>query len=343
MSEKESERHEGVWVLAEQKDGRVHRVSYELLNRGRSLADKRRAPLSAALLGHDVPENEVRELIRRGADRVYVVNHPMLAHFVVEPYRNVLVFLIRRFRPEVLLAAATTTGRTLMPCVAVRVHAGLTADCTVLDIEAETGNLLQTRPAAGGHVLATIKTPRARPQMATVRPRSMRAAEPDSSRAGEVVVVDVPEECFASRVVFEQFIPDASQDVTLEDADAVVSGGRGLAKGENFGLIRDVAKALGAAVGASRDAVDRGWISYPHQVGLSGKTISPKLYVACGISGSVQHMAGMQTAETIVAINKDPDAQIFRVADFGIVGDLFDVLPVLVRKLREAADGARAE
>ena len=328
--------HKGVWTLSEHKNGKVHTVSYELLNQGKRLAEKLQVPLSTVLLGYNLAETEMRELIFRGANQVYTVNHPMLEHFLAEPYQKVLTFLIKQFTPEIIIAAATTTGRTVMPYVATHnMFAGLTADCTFLDIEEGTGNLLQTRPAIGGNILATIKTLTARPQMATVRPKSMKPAIRDISRTGEIIPVDVPEEYLTSRVKFEQFVPDTSQKVPLEDAEVVVSGGRGLAKGENFSMIRELAEALGGGVGASRAAVDQDWIEYPHQIGLSGKTIAPKCYVACGISGSIQHMAGMQTSETIVAINKDPEAQIFRLADFSIVGDLFKIVPVLIRKLRE--------
>lgn len=329
--------YRGVWTLSEQKSGTIHPVSFELLQRGRTLADKLNVPLSTMVLGHNLPDAELHELIYRGVDQVYVVNHPLLAHFLVEPYEQVLTFLIETYRPEIVIAAATTTGRTIMPYLAThKLFAGLTADCTVLDIEADTHNLLQTRPAIGGNILATIKTPQARPQMATVRPKSMKPAERDPQRTGEIVKVVLPPDLeLTSRVTYEGFVPDSSQGVPLEEAEIVVSGGRGLAKGENFALIRELAQALQAGVGASRDAVDRGWIEYPHQIGLSGKTIAPKLYLACGISGAIQHLAGMQTAETIVAINKDPDAQIFRLADFGIVGNLFEVLPHLIRKLKD--------
>lgn len=329
--------YNGVWTVSEQKEGMIRPVSYELLNRGKELAEKLGVPLSTVLLGHNLADTEIQELIYRGADQVYVVNDPMLEHFLPEPYQQVLTFLIKQFTPEIIIAAATTTGRTLMPYVATNgMFAGLTADCTVLDIEEETGNLLQTRPAIGGNILATIKTPQARPQMATVRPKSMKPAERDTTRTGRIIPVELPPELtLTSRVRFERFVPDISQEIPLEDADLVVSGGRGLGKAENFALIRELADLLGGGVGASRDTVDRGWIEYPHQIGLSGKTISPKCYIACGISGAIQHLAGMQTSDTIVAINKDPDAQIFRVADFGIGGDLFEVLPALIRRLKE--------
>ena len=327
--------HKGVWILAEQAGGRIQRISHELLTRGRELADKRGTDLTAVVLGHAIAEGDLAELIDRGADRVIAMESPALEHFLVEPYAACLLRLIAEHRPEIMIAGATSTGRTLMPYAAVRADAGLTADCTVLDIEPATGNLLQTRPAIGGNILATIKTPRHRPQMATVRPRSTKPALRQPGRKGEVIRLTAPAELLASRIRRVGFVPN--EDVhSLQDADVVVTVGRGIKKGENVKQVAPLVEALDASLGATRDVVDRGWLSYPHQVGLSGKTVTPKLYVALGVSGSIQHMAGMQTAETIVAVNTDPDAQIFRVADFGIVGDLFDVVPALVQRIRKA-------
>ena len=326
--------YSGVWVLGEQKSGKVQTISYELLARGRHLAAKRAVQLTAVILG-PAGEDGLRELIARGADRVIVVAAPELEHFLPEPYARVLEHLIRAYKPEILVAGATSTGRTLMPLVAVRCHAGLTADCTQLEIEEGTGNLLQVRPAIGGNIMATIKSPSHRPQLSTVRPRSAKPAPAEPSRTGTVVRETVPPELLHSRVKFLGFESAAGDGANIEEADAVVSGGRGLKKRENFSLIHKLAKALNAAVGASRDAVDRGWIGYPHQVGLSGKTVSPKLYLCAGISGSIQHLAGIKTAEHIVAINTNPEAQIFKVANFGIVGDVFEVVPILIRKLEE--------
>ncbi len=324
-----------IWTLAEQKDGQLHPVSFELLTRGRALADVRGCRLCSVVIGGEITDDALEELIMRGADCVYVVQHAKLAHFLIEPYAKVLRYLIETYRPEVLIAAATTTGRTLLPYVSMKVHAGLTADCTGLEIEPETGNLLQTRPAIGGNIMATIKTPDARPQMATVRPKSTPPAPREAKRTGEIVHVALPrDDLLASRMRFEQFIPDASQGGAIEDAEVVVAGGRGVSKSDNFTLLEDLATQLGGAVGASRAAVDRGWQPYPRQVGLSGKTVAPKLYIACGISGAIQHLAGMQTAENIIAINTDPDAAIFHVADLGIVGDVFEVLPRVVDKLQ---------
>ncbi|MGO8703499.1 MAG: electron transfer flavoprotein subunit alpha/FixB family protein [Candidatus Brocadiia bacterium] len=329
-----SKEFKGVWILGEQRSAAVQPVSYELLARGRGLADRLGVPLSAVMLGKTA-EAGLRELISRGADQVILVESPALEHFLPEPYARALEHLIRKHKPEILIAGATTTGRTLMPIVAVKCRAGLTADCTHLEIESDTGNLLQIRPAIGGNIMATIKSPSHRPQMATVRPRSMKAAARDESRRGTVIRESVPAELLASRVRRLGFEPAAADSANIQEAEVVVSGGRGLKKRENFDLIYQLAVLLNAGVGASRDAVDRAWISYPHQVGLSGKTVSPKLYLCAGISGSIQHLAGIKTAEHIIAINSNPDAQILKVADYGIVADLFEVLPMLIRKIEE--------
>ena len=324
--------YSGVWILGEQSGGKVSPISFELLTRGRELADKRGTELTAVVLGDKVEQAGLDELIARGADRVLVMESPQLAHFLVEPYSACLAQLIGQRRPEILIAGATSTGRTVMPYLAVKIHTGLTADCTVLDIEPGTGNLLQTRPAIGGNILATIKTPRHRPQMATVRPRSTKPAPHQDGRKGSIERLKASPDLLASRVKRVGFVADQAEH-GLQDADVVVAVGRGIKKGENLAVARKLADALGAALGASRDVVDRGWMSYPHQIGLSGKTVSPRLYVAVGVSGSIQHLAGMQTSENIIAINSDPDAQIFRVADVGLVGNLFDILPVLTSRI----------
>lgn len=327
--------YKGVWILAEQGGGVVQRISHELLSRGRQLADKRGCDLTAMILGNNIDEDGLHGLIDRGANRVIAMEAPQLEYFLVEPYAKCMMKLLEDYRPEILIAGATTTGRTLLPYVAVKIHAGLTADCTVLDIEDETGNLLQTRPAIGGNILATIKTPDHRPQMATVRPRSTPpAAVIQQNRAGEIVRLTAPKELLASRIKRTGFTPleDAHN---IEDADVVVAVGRGIKKADNLHVVRELTESLDGALGASRDAVDRGWMTYPHQIGLSGKTVTPKLYIGVGISGAIQHLAGMQTAENIVVINNDPEAQLFRVADIGIIGDLFEVVPVLTKKINE--------
>jgi electron transfer flavoprotein alpha subunit len=282
-------------------------------------------------------DDDVQQLIKRGADKIYIVESPHLEHFITETYSNVIVDLALRFKPEIFIAAATSTGRTLAPHISARLHTGLTADCTGLDIEPETGNLLQTRPAIGGNIMATIMTPSHRPQMATVRPHSSKPAPLDELRVGEIVRINFESRFVDKRVSWMGFREIDESSADIQSAEVIVSGGKGLNKKDSFSsIINSLAASLGGTVGASRDAVDRGWASYPHQVGLSGKTVAPKLYVAVGISGSVQHLAGMKTSENIVAINKDPEAQIFKTADFGIVGDLFEVVPVLIRKIKEA-------
>lgn len=327
--------YEGVWILAEQSAGRVTRIGHELLTRARMLAEKRGTDVTALIFGSDIDAGDLQELIDRGADRVIAVEAAELAHFLVEPCAACMLKIIDDYHPEIIIAGATSTGRTLMPYVAVKAHTGLTADCTVLDIEDETGNLLQTRPAIGGNIMATIKTPSHRPQMATVRPRSTKPSPRAEGRSGEIVRIAAAPELLSGRCRRVDFVP-SEEGLGIQDADIVVTVGRGIKKGENIPVMQDLADSLGAALGATRDVVDRGWLSYPHQIGLSGKTITPKLYLGAGASGSIQHLAGMQTSENIVAINSDPDAQIFRVADIGVVGDLFEVVPVLAEKIRQA-------
>ena len=324
-----------VWTIAEPHQGQLKRVSFELLGRGRSIADKLETRLASVVIGAGIAEDALDELVERGADEVYYVEDARLETFVCETWSRILRTLVRQYRPTVILAAATTLGRTLMPHLAVNVNAGLTADCTDLDIEPGTDNLLQTRPAIGGNILATIKTADHRPQMATVRPRSTIPPARDRDRVGKIIRVSADESVYESRVTVLGTVTDAEETVQIEEAEVVVAGGKGLRRADSFAMLRELAAELGGAVGASRDAVDRGWIGYPHQIGLSGKTISPRLYIAAGISGSIQHLAGIKTAETIVSINKDPDAPLHQVADFGIVGDLFDVIPELIRRLRE--------
>ncbi len=325
--------YKDIWTLSEQKDGVIHPVSYELLAWGKSLAQKRASNLCAVVLGEDLSDQVLNELIAHGADKVYVVEQAGLDDFLVEPYVAVLHHLVEQYRPEVFIAAATTRGRTVMPYLSIKQHTGLTADCTGLEIDEKTGELLQTRPAIGGNIMATIKTPVTRPQMATVRPKSASPLERDEGRTGTVIQVDVPPGLVTSRMKFEGFIADEAGEMSIEDAEIVVAGGSGCKSAERFDLVDRLAKALGGSVGASRPVIDRGWKPYSKQVGLSGKTISPDLYVACGISGAIQHLAGIQTAKNIIAINTDPNAQIFRVADLGIVGDFFEIAPLLIEKI----------
>jgi len=325
--------YSGVWVFVELTDDGVHKVTYELLGKARELATKRNTYVGAVLIGNNV-ERFTQELIYRGADKVFVVDDVRLDRFMVEPYTNVMEKLVLKYRPEILIAGATTKGRSLLPRLAVRLKTGLTADCTGLDIN-ENGELVQTRPAFGGNIMARILCPRTRPQMATVRYKVMPEAPRDTNRTGEIIKERPPQQLLYSQVKFIEFVADKTVKVKLEEADIIVSGGRGLGEPKNFTLIRELADLLGGAVGSSRPPVDMGWIPYSHQVGQTGKTVKPKLYIAVGISGAVQHLAGMAGSDTIVAINKDPHAPIFKVADFGIVGDLFKVVPQLIKLIKE--------
>lgn len=262
-----------------------------------------------------------------------VVRHSELSQFSLEPFARILCRLVREHSPGILLASATTAGRTLMPVLAARLHTGLTADCTGLEIDQETGLLIQTRPAIGGNVMAMIKTPECRPQMATVRPRSRRPLCRDDARAGQLIEEAVLPGELKSRTAFLRFESDATSAVPIQEADVVVAGGRGMRDAKNFEKLFGLARRLGGVVGASRVAVDQGWVPYSHQVGLSGKSVTPKVYLALGISGSSNHLAGMSGSEVIVAVNRDPDADILRLADLGIVGDLGEVLPALLERL----------
>jgi len=324
--------YNGVWIFAEQKNNEIAAVVFELLGKGRELADKKNTELSAILLGHNV-SNLVNELIVAGADKVIVVDDPKLADFLDLPYTKAMSDLAKKHKPEIILSGASVMGRSFIPRVAITLNTGLTADCTGLEIDEAKGILLQTRPAFGGNIMATIITPNHLPQMATVRHKVMEELEKDESRKGEVIneIIDFSDMKDDSK--FLKFVKDETQTVNLTEADFVVAAGRGIKNKENFALVEQLAKKLDAAVGASRAAVDAEWISYPHQVGQTGKTIKPKIYFALGISGAIQHLAGMQSSDYIIAINKDADAPIFKVADLGIVGDIFEVIPELLKKL----------
>jgi electron transfer flavoprotein alpha subunit len=326
--------YKGVWVFAEQKKGKVQSVVYELLGKGRELADALGTELAAVLIG-DAVEAQAEELFWRGADKVYLVENAGLKSYQDEPYTNIIVELVKEFKPEILLYGATSIGRSLASRIAVKLYTGLTADCTALDIDKEKKILLQTRPAFGGNIMATILCENYRPQMATVRHKVFKEAQVDKSRKGQVVKKSYPDNLLASRTRISDVVEEISSTVNLTEADIIVSGGRGLGKAEGFKVIEELAKVLGGAVGASRSAVDAEWIPYSHQVGQTGKTVCPKIYIACGISGQIQHLAGMSSSEIIIAINKDSQAPIFSVATYGIVGDLYEVVPALTQKFKE--------
>jgi len=322
----------GVWVYCEFRAGKLAGVSLELLGIGRKLADARGVKLSAVLIGNNT-QNTAETLIAHGADIVYRADDEALNYFTDETYGAVLTDLIQQHKPEIVLAGATAIGRSFIPGVASTLGAGLTADCTQLDTRAADGALLQTRPAFGGNIMATIECPNSRPQMSTVRPKVMKELDYDESRKGEIVDVELQPAMLQSRVRVIESVIAEHDDVNIHESDILVGGGRGLDSEKGFKLIRELAASLNGSVAASRAVVDAGWIGYPHQVGQTGKTVAPKLYIACGISGAIQHVAGMQSSETIVAINRDSNAPIFDVADFGIVGDLFEILPKLISKI----------
>jgi len=325
--------YKDVWVFCEQKKGQVQSISYELLGKGRELADKLGVKLCGVLLGEDM-DDAAKEVVSRGADKVYVVDSPKLKAYQDEPYTKVITGLIEKYKPEIVLCGASVIGRSLISRVAVTLRAGLTADCTGLDIDDKEKILLQTRPAFGGNIMATIISPEHRPQMATVRHKVMQEAVPDPSRKGEIIKEDLPSDVYTSRSKLIDIVEEIEETINLAEADIIVSGGRGLGSAENFDIVRELALAVGGAVGASRSAVDAGWIPYSHQVGQTGKTVCPKLYIACGISGQIQHLIGMKSSDVIVAVNKDPDAPIFSVATYGIVDDLFKVIPRLTQEFK---------
>lgn len=333
--------YSGIWVYAGHLDGKLIMSTLELLGKGRELSDKIDADLAAILVGYEV-RSLADELISYGADKVYLAEHEKLRDYTTMPYARVLCDLIRKEKPEIVLFVADTTGRDLAPRIAARLETGLTADCTDLDIgdyeDKITGKkyekvLYQIRPAFGGDVMATIVNPEHRPQMATVRPGAFTALKKDPERRGEIISYKV-ELKDTDHVTEVLEVVRKEREINLENAEIIVSGGRGVGSMEGFKLIKKLAHVLGAQVGASRAAVDAGWIPYSHQVGLTGQTVKPDIYIACGISGAIQHLVGMKNSKIIVAVNKDPKAPIFDVADYGIVGDLFEVVPKLIEKIK---------
>ncbi len=332
----DAESYKGVWVWIEQFRGQALDISWEMLGKGRELADQLQSSLTACVLGEGVQE-AAQEAVAYGANRVFLADAPVLYTCRTAPYARILVDLVRAYKPAIFLMGASSRGRDLAGSIATTLHTGLTADCTGLEIETESGLLRQTRPAYGGNIMATILTPHHRPQMATVRHRVFDAPTPDPERKGQIIPVPVgiDEEEIETSVL--DFILQ-EKEVNIADADVIVSGGRGMGGPEGFEPLFELAHVLGGAVGASRAAVDDGWIPYAHQVGQTGRTVKPDLYIACGISGAIQHQAGMSTSRTIVAINTDPNAPIFDLADYGIVGDVAQVVPALTEQLRKKLD-----
>lgn len=321
-----------VWVFAEQREGKLMGVSVELLGEGKKLAGEIGCKLCAILCGDKI-DSLVDELFENGADKVYYANAPELVTYNTDAYAKVIYQAILKYKPEVVLLGATHIGRDLGPCLAVQCGTGLTADCTKLDIDPTDKKLMQTRPAFGGNLMATILCPNHRPQMSTVRPGVMEKPKKVKGQKGELINLTVAFKENDIRMQILEIIKGLTEKVSLTDAKVVVSGGRGLGNPEGFKLIKQLADRLGGVVGSSRAAVDAGWIEHAHQVGQTGTTVKPEIYIACGISGAIQHLAGMQTSKIIIAINKNENAPIFEVADYGLVGDLYQVIPAIIEAL----------
>ena len=324
--------YKDVLVFAEQRQGKVAHVALELLGIGKKLADELDAKLMAILLG--AGESEAQELIKWGAEKVFLCSDPALEQFNDDSYSEVMAKVIDEHKPSIVLAGATAVGRSFIPRVAAKLRTGLTADCTSLEIDKETKNLLQVRPAFGGNIMATILCPDYRPQMATVRPRVMKKGDYREDRDGEIVNIEL--NGISSRTKVLEFVKEVSEvSVNIHEAEIIVTGGRGIAGEKGVKMLEELAEVLGGAVGATRASVDEGWIPYSHQVGQTGKTVNPKIYIACGVSGAVQHLVGMQSSDIIIAINKNPEAPIFNVATYGIVGDIFEIVPMLTKRIQE--------
>lgn len=333
FTDTERKEYRNIWVVAEILSGEIQPVTHELTGTARTLADLRNSEVWVVVMGSGI-EGKPESLFAYGADVAIVVDNLGLSGFVDETEAKIMKRLIAKYKPEVVICGATTRGRALIPRVAVMTNCGLTADCTGLSIDPENGDLLQTRPAFGGNIMATIRCSNHRPQMATVRPRVMKPPEPDPGRTGRII----KEEMLTSDTEKIKQIIDVFHStetaVNLADAQIIISGGRGIKGPEGFSLLKQFSERVGgAAVGASRAAVDSGWIPYAHQVGQTGQTVQTKVYIACGISGQIQHLVGMQSCDLIIAIDKNPDTPMMQIADIAVVGDLFEIIPEIVREI----------
>jgi len=328
--------YKGVFVYAQQVDKKVSRVTFELLGKGVELAAALNTEVTAVLLGSQI-EYLAAELVRYGADRVIIVDHPVLETYMTEPYTAALTAVVETYKPEILLYGATAIGRDLAPRVSARVHTGLTADCTKLEIQEETNHLMMTRPAFGGNIMATILCPEHRPQMATVRPGVMQCTKLREDTEGKIEFYQVNELENSKNVEILEIIKKVNERMDIMDAKVLISGGRGMGSAENFAVLEELAEVLGGTVAASRAAVDAGWQEKDRQVGQTGKTVRPNLYIACGISGAIQHLAGMEESDIIIAVNKDETAPIFEIADYGVVGDAGKIIPLLIKQIKEQA------
>lgn len=329
--------YRGVWVYIEVNDDKIEGVSLELLGAGRKLADKLEVPLAGVMLGSNV-KHLAQEAIAFGADQVYVIDHPVLENYRTEPYMKGVNYLAEKYKPEIMLYGATPNGKDLASAVATDLNTGLTADTTMLDVDVEKRLLEASRPAFGGNLMATILCKKHRPQMATVRPKVMKALERDDSRQGEVIEesIELREEDMRTKVL--EIVKDVTKKASLAEAHVIVCGGKGMGDEKGFQLIHQLAETIGASVGGTRDVVEAGWLPHEQQIGQTGETVSPKIYFAIGVSGAIQHVEGMKHSELIIAINKDPNAPIFDVADYGIVGDALEIVPKLIEQFKEIRD-----
>lgn len=332
------EDYSGIWVFIEVKDGEVVPVSLELLGAGKELAEKRGTELAGVLIGENVT-HLADTLFEYGADTVYVYDDTIFKNYRTESYMKALLECCQKYKPEVILYGATSTGKDLASAVATDLPTGLTADSTILDIEEDTGLLLASRPAFGGNIMATILCKKYRPQMATVRPKVMKALTPEPGRTGRLIeeTASIKEEDIRTKVL--EIVQFTTQKVRIDEAEIVVAGGKGLGSEKGFQVVHDLAETLGAAVGASRDVVEAGWMEHHHQVGQTGLTVTPKIYFAIGISGAIQHIVGMQNSGLIIAINNDPEAPIFQSSHYGIVGDAFEIVPLLIQQFKQVFNG----
>ncbi|KAA9021617.1 electron transfer flavoprotein subunit alpha/FixB family protein [Niallia endozanthoxylica] len=327
--------YNGVWVFIEEKDGVISQVSLELLGAGRKLADKRGVELAGVIIGENIKQLS-HTIFEYGADKAYVYDQSIFKHYRTESYMRALLECTNKYKPEIILFGATSTGKDLASAVATDLPTGLTADTTELDVDEETGLLLASRPAFGGNIMATILCKKYRPQMATVRAKVMKALDPQSGRRGTIIEeeIQLKEDDIRTKVL--EIVEATTKKVRIDEADIIVAGGKGLGSSEGFHLVRELADVLGGAVGASRDVVEAGWIEHPHQVGQTGVTVTPKIYIAIGISGAIQHIVGMKNSSLIIAINKDPEAPIFNTCHYGIVGDAFEIVPLLMDQFKTA-------
>lgn len=328
------EEYRGVWIFIEQNDGKIEGVSLELLGAGRKLADKLQVPLAGFLLGSEI-KPLASQVIAYGADEVYMVDHPVLKQYRTESYMQGVMLLVEKYKPEIILYGATPNGKDLASAVATDLVTGLTADTTMLDVDFDNRLLEASRPAFGGNIMATILCKKHRPQMATVRPKVMKALEPDLGKVGKIIEesIELKEENMRTKVL--QIVNDVTKKANLADTHVIVCGGKGMGDVQNFQILYELADTIGATVGGTRDVVEAGWLPHELQIGQTGETVTPKIYFAIALSGAIQHVVGMKNSDLIIAVNKDPNAPIFDVATYGIVGDAMEIVPKLIQQFKQ--------